>query len=372
MQQHTQSKGGEHEDCGLEILQVSVGYGNVLVLEDINLTVGRGELFALVGPSGSGKSTLLLSVAGFLPIRKGTISLAGRDISSVPPNGREIGMVFQSYTLFPHMTVLQNVTYSLVIRGQANEKIRQRAGELLELLQLKGLENRYPAQLSGGQQQRVALARALAFKPDLLLLDEPLGALDRKLRVELQSEIHRVQRAAETTTLYVTHDQKEAMAISDRIGVLCDGVVQQIGTPREIYNNPANLFVADFFGGANFLTVRILGRRQDSCVVELSHKKIENVPCSRNLAESSTDGILMVRPESWLVGTQPCEQRVEIPGIVEEITFEGEAVALRCRMLNGPPITVRGLARDLAGLSANEVVYLGVSGSETRLFAQRG
>ena len=150
------------------------------MLKEINLAVGRVELFTLVGPSGSGKSTLLLSVAGFLKLREGIISLSGRNISGVSPNERGIGMVFQSYTLFPHMTVLQNITYSLVIRRQTNDKIRRRAGELLELLQLTGLENRYPAQLSGGQQQRVALARALAFKPDLLLLDEPLGALDRK------------------------------------------------------------------------------------------------------------------------------------------------------------------------------------------------
>jgi spermidine/putrescine ABC transporter ATP-binding subunit len=236
-------------------------YGASVAVDGVSLDVAPGEFVSLLGPSGSGKTTILMMVAGFVIPNAGTILLGGSDITRLPPYRRNIGMVHQSYALFPHMTVQRNVAFPLRMRGVSREEIVRRVDQALELVQLRGLAQRLPAQLSGGQQQRVALARALVFAPPLLLMDEPLGALDKKLRVDLQIEIKRIQREIGSTMLYVTHDQEEALSMSDRVAVMSHGRIEQVETPGRIYERPNTRFVADFLGTSNFImaTVEAVG-----------------------------------------------------------------------------------------------------------------
>ncbi len=239
----------------LDIRAVSKTFGEALALERLDLKLYEGELLTLLGPSGSGKTTLLRIIAGFDAPTTGQVLLRGRDISRLTPAQRGVGMVFQHYALFPHMTVAQNVAYGLKLRRRPRRERERRVEELLELLRLGGLGGRYPRQLSGGQQQRVALGRALAYDPTLVLMDEPLGALDRALRVEMEGEIRRLHRDLGTTIVYVTHDQQEALALSDRIAVLRGGQLVGLGTPADLFKRPPNDFVAAFFANANLLAV---------------------------------------------------------------------------------------------------------------------
>jgi len=232
---------------------VSKRYGPVAAADDVDLAVAQGEFVTILGPSGSGKTTLLLLVAGLLPPSAGRILIGGRDVTAASAQQRNIGLVFQSYALFPHMTVADNVAFPLRVRGLSASDVASKVTAALKLVRLDEYGGRKPSQLSGGQQQRVALARAIVFGPDVLLLDEPLGALDRKLREELQVELKQLQRKLGLTTVLVTHDQEEALSLSDRVVVLDQGRVQQIATPEEAYLKPANRFVADFLGIANFV-----------------------------------------------------------------------------------------------------------------------
>ena len=234
---------------------VTKRYGPVAAADDVDLAVAQGEFVTILGPSGSGKTTLLSLIAGLNKPTAGRIFIGGRDVTEATAQERNIGLVFQSYALFPHMTVLENVLFPLGVRKITGSAARTRALEALKLVRLDGLEDRRPSQLSGGQQQRVALARAIVFKPDILLLDEPLGALDRKLREELQVELKQLQRTLGVTTLLVTHDQEEALSLSDRIMVLNHGRTQQVAAPTEAYLKPANRFVAEFLGIANFVAM---------------------------------------------------------------------------------------------------------------------
>lgn len=238
-------------------------YGTVLALDGLNLTLARGELVALLGPSGCGKTTALRLVAGLEDADGGRVVFGGDDVTDLPANKRGVGMVFQAYSLFPHMTARQNVAFGLRLRGVGEADRRRRAGEMLELVGLSAQADRYAHQMSGGQQQRVALARALAIRPSVLLLDEPLSALDAKVRSQLRDEIRRVQLEVGTTTLFVTHDQEEALAIADRVGVMRDGRLEQLGPPTVVYSRPATPFVAEFVG----LTNRLAGVVRDGAVV---------------------------------------------------------------------------------------------------------
>jgi putative spermidine/putrescine transport system ATP-binding protein len=234
---------------------VSKRYGTVAAADNVDLSVTQGEFVTILGPSGSGKTTLLSLIAGLNKPTSGRIFIGGRDVPDAPAQERNIGLVFQSYALFPHMTVLENVMFPLGVRKITGDAARRQSLEALKLVRLDGLQDRRPSQLSGGQQQRVALARAVVFKPDILLLDEPLGALDRKLREELQVELKQLQRTLGVTTLLVTHDQEEALSLSDRIMVLNHGRTQQVAAPTEAYLKPANRFVAEFLGIANFIGI---------------------------------------------------------------------------------------------------------------------
>jgi len=269
----------------------------VTALAGVSLEVREGELFTLLGPSGCGKTTTLRCIAGFEKPSGGRILFQGRDFTAVPPFRRAIGMVFQSYALFPHLTVFENVAYGLKVRRQGRGKIERKVGEILRLVGLEATGKRKPGELSGGQQQRIALARALVYEPRLLLLDEPLSNLDAKLRIYMREEIRRIQQQARVTTIYVTHDQEEALSISDRLAVMHAGQVSQIGTPDEIYEDPNCARVADFIGQANFLPCRV---RKDGGACLLGFPSGEEVAAAnapRLLEFPHPEGILFLRPE---------------------------------------------------------------------------
>jgi putative spermidine/putrescine transport system ATP-binding protein len=238
---------------GLTLRRLVKRYGALQAVAGVDLEIRRGEFLTLLGPSGSGKTTLLMMIAGFQDATEGDIHLDGQPITGTPAEKRNFGMVFQGYALFPHMTVADNIGYSLSVRGRPKAEIAGRVAEMLELVQLTGKERRLPSELSGGQQQRVALARALAFSPPVLLLDEPLGALDRKLRVEVQEQLKDLHRRVGTTFVYVTHDQDEALSMSDRVVIMRDGQIEQVGSPEELYTRPRTEFAASFLGKSNFL-----------------------------------------------------------------------------------------------------------------------
>jgi putative spermidine/putrescine transport system ATP-binding protein len=244
---------------GVELVNLRKSYGSQPIIHDLSARIAQGALVTLLGPSGSGKTTVLRIIGGFVAADRGRVILAGRDVTDLPANRRNIGMVFQSYGLFPHMTVRQNVAYGLRMRNVAAAERDERVREVLDMVRLTGLEHRYPGQLSGGQQQRVALARAVVVRPALLLLDEPLSNLDAKLREEMRQEIRRLQQETRLTTLFVTHDQDEALAISDEVIVMNAGRIEQTGTPNQIYESPETLFTARFVGQSNLLEGRLDG-----------------------------------------------------------------------------------------------------------------
>ncbi len=309
----------------LQLLNISKKFGAADAVEDFNLEIERGELVSFLGPSGCGKTTTLRMVAGFEVPTTGTVRLNGQDITYQPPNQRTVGMVFQAYALFPNMTVADNVAFGLTIARKAKEEIEKRVKEMLELIQMATLGSRYPYQLSGGQQQRVALARALAIEPQVLLLDEPLSALDAKIRVELRTEIRRIQQRLAITTIYVTHDQEEALSISDRVVVMNAGRMEQVGAPYEIYNYPATPFVAGFVGTLNQLKCTVI----DAAAGLLAHngQRLK----TGSLIEKK-DGILtvMLRPEQLHLGV--IEDENQLTGKVDNVAFLGSIIRILVRM----------------------------------------
>jgi len=297
------------------------------VVEHFDLAAERGEFVSFLGPSGCGKTTTLRMVAGFETPTAGRIRIDGRDVTTLRPNQRNVGMVFQSYALFPNMTVAQNVAFGLKVAGKQASEIGPRVEEMLKLIKLPHLADRFPYQLSGGQQQRVALARALAIKPQILLLDEPLSALDAKIRISLREEIKAVQRTLGITTIYVTHDQEEALSMSDRIVVMNEGRAEQIGTPFEIYNYPRTRFVASFVGTLNLLPGKVV----DPAAGRLSVDGRE-VISSRGLAGAQVGEVrtLALRPEAVTLN-DPRADGNRLDGTIEEVAFLGSVVRIRVR-----------------------------------------
>ncbi len=308
----------------LEIENLQKFYGPTQVVRDFNLDVAQGEFVSFLGPSGCGKTTTLRMVAGFETPSDGSIRIDGQDVVNLRPNQRNIGMVFQSYALFPNMTVAQNVAFGLKIAGASRAEAAGRVAEMLGIIKLPDLGARYPFQLSGGQQQRVALARALAVRPKLLLLDEPLSALDAKIRVSLRQEIRAIQRKLGITTIYVTHDQEEALSMSDRIVVMNTGVAEQVGDPFEIYNRPATPFVASFVGTLNVLQARLVDPATGA--VEIDGQP---VALARPIAAPAGATVsLALRPEALALGPRPGNDAT-IRGRVEEVSFLGSVVRVR-------------------------------------------
>jgi putative spermidine/putrescine transport system ATP-binding protein len=311
----------------LEIQNLQKRFAHAVAVEHVQLEVARGEFVSLLGPSGCGKTTTLRIIAGFESPTAGRIRLDGVDITHTPPNQRHVGMVFQSYALFPNMTVADNIGFGLRVAKKPAAEIRQRVDEMLALIKLPALGSRYPYQLSGGQQQRVALARALAIRPQMLLLDEPLSALDAKIRVSLRGEMRAIQRELGITTIYVTHDQEEALSLSDRVAVMSAGRVEQIGTPFEIYNSPQTAFVASFVGTLNVLRGRVADPAHGRIVVDG-----QDVYTSRGLERARPGDAcsFALRPEVVSLGAA-AEDGNRMRGTVEEANFLGSIVRIRIR-----------------------------------------
>ena len=297
----------------LDVLGVTVRYGNgFTALDAVDLSVGAGEVLALLGPSGCGKTTLLRTVAGFVRQAAGQVLVDGTAVDDLPPNRRRVGIVFQNYALFPHMSVADNVAYGMQARRTPKDRIRARVEELLEMVQMAGFRDRRPGQLSGGQQQRVALARALAIEPDILLLDEPFAALDRSLRLDMQIEIKRLQRQLGLTAILVTHDQDEAMSVADRIAVMRRGRIAQLGTPVEVYDRPSSLFVAGFIGTTNRLPCTVAGWSDNRMRLRLGDGTEIAVPSEREPPPPGTAALLTLRPEHLVLHAEAGEGRFPV------------------------------------------------------------
>jgi putative spermidine/putrescine transport system ATP-binding protein len=340
--------------------------GATLVVKDLDLDIARGEFLTLLGPSGSGKTTTLMMLAGFETPTAGRIELSGRDITGLPPYQRGIGVVFQNYALFPHMTVGENVAYPLRVRGLGAAKIADSVETALATVKLEGLANRRPAQLSGGQQQRVALARALVFQPELILLDEPLGALDKQLRERMQIELKALHERLGVTMVYVTHDQSEALTMSDRIAVFADGRIQQLATPVELYERPANAFVAGFIGESNRLAGRVVDRAGDRLVVEIpgGHTILA---AADGLAANANRVILSVRPERVSLDPGSCDNRLKLP--LESVVYLGDSSRLVLSLPGGGDFTVKtGHSPVPADLVRGREIVVGWNAQDCRAF----
>jgi putative spermidine/putrescine transport system ATP-binding protein len=312
----------------LELTNIQKRFGDVAAVHDFNLDAQKGEFVSFLGPSGCGKTTTLRMIAGFEKPTDGTITIDGQDITYRPPNRRNVGMVFQSYALFPNMSVAGNIGFGLKVRKRSKADIDKRVGELLDLIHLEGRGDRYPWQLSGGQQQRVALARALAIEPQVLLLDEPLSALDAKIRIVLRKEIRSIQRQLGITTVYVTHDQEEALSLSDRVVVMSDGRIEQIGTPSEIYNFPSTAFVASFVGTLNLVNARVVDPGSGRLSIDGQEVRTSKAVTDAGAGAGVT---LAVRPEGIALGEgEPGTNRLH--GAVEDINFLGSIVRIRIRL----------------------------------------
>jgi putative spermidine/putrescine transport system ATP-binding protein len=327
------------DEVALYLKGLTKRFGLVTAVDQVDLEIRRGEFLTLLGPSGSGKSTTLHLIAGFESPTEGEVYLEGRPISRVPPHRRGIGIVFQNYALFPHLNVFENIAFALRNRRRPEAEIRSRVAELLTLVKLEGLEKRLPAQLSGGQQQRVALARALSFHPYLLLLDEPIGALDKKLREHMLLEFRRIHRILGTTMVYVTHDQVEALVMSDRVAVMDHGRIVRLGTPRELYEDPRSPFVADFLGDANVLSgSALLGDavQVDDWIIAVAHSKSPGAPVQ-----------VVVRPEKIVIGPPPHGWNAA-SGSIEEILYLGDATKYQVRTGHGHLLSIKEVNRGPA------------------------
>jgi spermidine/putrescine ABC transporter ATP-binding subunit len=352
---------------------LSKQYGPVVAVRDVSLAIDPGGFFTLLGPSGSGKTTTLMMIAGFVVPTRGEVFVDGRPVAGLPPQKRDLGMVFQSYAVFPHLTVAGNIAFPLEVRGVGRAEVRRRVGEALELVRLRGYGERLPRQLSGGEQQRVALARALVFRPRVLLMDEPLGALDKKLRAHMQLELKHLQRQLHVTVIYVTHDQEEALTMSDRVAVMRDGAVEQVGPPAELYEAPANRFVADFLGESNFLDGTVLGPGPGGGYRVRTPGGLEVTGIAAVDLATGQAVTAAVRPEKLApVETPPADANVA-KGVVDELIYAGDATRYRVTLGADAGLVVklpnRGAGRPYR---VGDPVTLAWEPRETRLFPRDG
>jgi len=324
--------------AGIDIVGVSKIYdGGVRAVDAVAMEITSGEFFSLLGPSGCGKTTTLRLIAGFEQPTSGRVLLDGRDMAKTPPSKRPVNTVFQSYALFPHLRVFDNVAFGLRRAHVPRDEVRRRVGEALELVQLSDLAARKPGQLSGGQQQRVALARALVLRPAVLLLDEPLGALDAKLRRQLQVELKQLQTHVGITFVYVTHDQEEALTMSDRIAVINHGRVEQAASPRDLYEEPANAFVADFLGISNLMDASAVGPNGDATEVRLAN----GISVEVRRGDTARRGAVkvVIRPERVIVEAADVTGPNRIPGMVTNVVYLGSGIQLAVHLASGDTVT---------------------------------
>ncbi len=329
------------DDFIVQFVGVQKSYdGEILVVKDLNLNVVRGEFLTMLGPSGSGKTTVLMMLAGFEVPTHGDILLNGQPINNVPPHKRGIGMVFQNYALFPHMTIAENLAFPLQVRRMGKADAEEKVKRALSMVQLDAFGNRRPAQLSGGQQQRVAVARALVFEPELVLMDEPLGALDKNLREEMQYEIKHIHEHLGVSVVYVTHDQSEALTMSNRIAVFDDGVIQQLAPPPALYEEPQNAFVAAFIGENNKLVGKITGVNGNSCTVELdSGGTVEALAV--NIGQVGERTTLSLRPERVLIDPPADKYPNTFEAKVEELIYLGDHIRTRINFAGNDQFVVK-------------------------------
>ncbi len=349
--------------ASVSILHVEKRYGPVPAVGGVSLEVTAGEFVSLLGPSGSGKTTILMLIAGFEAPDSGAIVVGGRDVTDVPANRRNIGMVFQRYALFPHMTVAENIGFPLKMRRIARREIAARVEEALALVRLEGYGGRLPAHLSGGQQQRVALARAIVFRPPILLMDEPLAALDKKLRQAVQLELKRLQKDLGLTVVYVTHDQEEALTMSDRIAVLNRGRVEQVGRPEELYETPANAFVADFIGETNFLRGEVIALENAVCAVRVHPNAIVCAQAAAELAPGMAARVA-VRPERVRLGPSG----TGLSGTVTDRVYGGATVTYVVRVAPAIELMARCSGGAWAGWEIGEHVGVSWQPQEARTY----
>ncbi len=356
----------------IAIRHVTKRFGDFTAVNDVSLNIYRGELFCLLGGSGCGKSTLLRMLAGFEKPTEGQILLDGQDMAHVPPDRRPTNMMFQSYALFPHMTVEKNVAYGLLREGKSKAEAYARVAEMLKLVKLEPFARRKPHQLSGGQRQRVALARALIKQPKLLLLDEPLGALDKKLREETQFELIRIQETLGVTFIVVTHDQDEAMTLATRIGVMDDGVIRQVGEPHQIYEEPASRYVADFIGTVNLFEGQVAMAAPDMMRVDTPALGAVNTRPVPGLTRGQTVW-LAIRPERiGLSRERPAGDANTVQGVVDDVAYRGHMSSYRVRLAGGQMlrVTQSNLDRDADPISWDEPVFASFSPAATRVLTE--
>jgi putative spermidine/putrescine transport system ATP-binding protein len=348
----------------LRLDQVTRRFGEKVVLDTLSLQIAGGEFVALLGPSGCGKSTALNCLAGLLPLTGGSIWLDQRRVDTQPPEKRGFGMVFQNYALFPHMSVRRNVGFGLKMRGIGGKEARRRVDEALRLVQLLPYADRLPGQLSGGQQQRVAIARAIVIEPPLVLMDEPLSNLDAALRLDMRTEIRRLHQSLGLTTVYVTHDQEEALSLADRLVVLREGLVQQVGTPEELYRSPANPYVAGFMGYRNLLSMTATARTGNE--VTVSGYGIELTGQARG--EFGTGPVTVaIRPEDFVVGTPSSDVDNHIEVGIEVVEYHGREQAVQARLPEGQPLRLRTTTR----VSRGDLVSVWIPRYHVLVFGER-
>jgi putative spermidine/putrescine transport system ATP-binding protein len=339
--------------------------GKTNAVDDVSIDIARGEFVTFLGPSGSGKTTTLMMVAGFETPSAGTIALAGHDLALARPYQRNIGMVFQNYALFPHMTAEKNVIFPLRMRGFPRDEMQARARKMLDLVGLSRFADRYPRELSGGQQQRVALARGLVFEPDVVLLDEPLGALDKNLREQMQVEIKRIHREVGITMIYVTHDQTEAMTMSDRIAVFRDGRIEQVGSPLDVYHRPASRFVGEFVGDSNFLAGRIDPARPGWVTLDgLGEVRIAQADAPAG------DVDIMIRPERLRVRTDEAGDANPLDMTIDEVINYGDSL-LAIGTARGKPLRARLVGGASDALQRGATLRLAWSPADAHALARR-
>ncbi|MFT5008823.1 MAG: putative spermidine/putrescine transport system ATP-binding protein [Granulosicoccus sp.] len=340
--------------------------GSSLVVKGFNLDIKKGEFVTMLGPSGSGKTTCLMMLAGFETPTSGEIFIDGQPVNRIAPHKRNIGMMFQNYALFPHMTVVENLAYPLQIRKMSKSDIETKVKRALDMVELTGCETRRPGFLSGGQQQRVALARALVFEPSLVLMDEPLGALDKHLREQMQYEIKHIHARTGVTVVYVTHDQTEALTMSDRIAVFNHGIVQQLDTPQALYERPSNSFVANFIGETNSFTGELVGFDGDRCIVDIDGNRL--VSTAVTIAEKGAQTMISVRPERIVLNPDAdttCNNIIQ--GKVEERIYHGDHIRLRISAMQQNEFILKVPNSEThAGLMEGEEVRLGWSSDDAR------